>query len=607
MTRKLWRDAKIIGKPETVPGKADSALSFDGKSRFEFPEFGSFGRFDEQFSFGAWVRIDSDDALTVISRMDDDADYRGYDLYVAARKVYVHVIHRWPDDALRVNTTLPLRKEKWQHVMATYNGSGRADGVTIYVNGVPQDLDRTHDSLKASIRTEEPFRVGQRKKAAAFKGELDELMVFDRCLSPVEVQAIVDRNPLAEYLARQPSEREPQQDREVLDAYMRTVPASRAVMNQMTAVDKRLSLLDQAIPSTLVMEERKEPREAYFLVRGEYDKKGDRVFPNVPAALPQSSAAEQNRLTLAQWLVDNQHPLTARVTVNRIWQQYFGVGLVKTAEDFGSQGEWPSHPKLLDYLATELVASGWNLKALHRQILLSSTFRQSSRVSSQARNQDPENRLLSHGPRFRMDAEMIRDLAMATSGLLVGEVGGSSVKPYQPQGLWNAVGYTTSNTANFRADSSEKLYRRGMYTFWKRTSPPPQMQILDAPSREVCTVRRPRTNTPGAALLLMNDIQFVEAARNLADRVLLESNSPKARLTAVYEICLARVPRDSERQTLNELLRSMQAEFDQHPQRAADLLAVGESKHRYPKATELAAWTIVCSTVMNLDEAVNQH
>ena len=597
---------KIIGKPESVPGNTDSALSFDGKSRLEFDGFGNFER-DGRFSFGAWVRIDSDDAHTVLSRMDDDTSYRGFDLYIAARKVYVHIIHRWPDDALRVNTTLPLRKEKWQHVMATYDGSGKADGITIYVDGVAQDLDETHDSLKGSIRTDEPFRVGQRKKAAVFKGELDELMVFHRCLSSYEVQAIVDRNPLAEYLARQPSDREPKQDREVLDAYMRTNPASRAVLDRLTMVKKQLSLLDQAVPSTLVMEERKEPRDAYILVRGEYDKKGDRVFPNVPAALPKSSAAEQNRFTLAQWLVDDQHPLTARVTVNRIWQQYFGVGLVKTSEDFGSQGEWPSHPMLLDYLATELVASGWNLKALHRQILLSATFRQSSRRSARAQSQDPENRLLSQGPRFRMDAEMIRDFAMATSGLLVGEVGGPSVKPYQPKGLWNAVGYTTSNTANFRVDSSEKLYRRGMYTFWKRTSPPPQMQILDAPSREVCTVRRPRTNTPGAALLLMNDVQFVEAARKLAERVLLESKTRRDRLTAVYEICLARVPRDSERQTLDELLRSMQAEFDKHPQRAADLLAVGESKHRYPKTTEMAAWTIVCSTVMNLDEAINQH
>jgi hypothetical protein len=293
--------------------------------------------------------------------------------------------------------------------------------------------------------------------------------------------------------------------------------------------------------------------------------------------------------------------------VNRIWQQYFGVGLVKTAEDFGSQGEWPSHPLLLDYMATELIASGWDLKATHRMILVSSTFRQASRISSQARIQDPENRLLSHGPRFRLDAEVIRDLAMATSGLLVDDIGGPSVKPYQPTGLWKVVGYTTSNTANFRADAKDKLYRRGMYTFWKRTSPPPQMQILDAPSREVCTVRRPRTNTPGAALLLMNDDQFVEAARKLAERILWEHATLHDRLTAVYEICLARTPSDDERQTLRQLARSMQREFDQHPQRTTELLAVGESNYRCSSPTELAAWTILCSTVMNLDEAVSQH
>ena len=440
---------KTIGKLTSVPGKSGGALLFDGKSQLQFDGVGHFER-DDAFSYGAWVRINGDGALTVLSRMDDDASFQGYDLYLAGRKIFVHIIHRWPDNTLRVNTSLPIRKEKWQHIMATYDGSGKADGVTIYVDGVVQDLEKTHDSLSETIKTEEPFRVGQRKRLANFAGELDELMVFHRELSQKEVQAIVARNPLAEYLLIDPQQRTPDQDRQVVDAYLRSIPESQKLLDSESGLAKQRNRLEQAIPSTLVMEERSQPRQAYFLVRGEYDKKGEKVFPAVPAVFPKSMAEKQDRLALAQWLMDQQNPLTARVTVNRIWQQYFGVGIVKTSEDFGSQGDWPSHPQLLDYLATELVRHDWDLKLIHREILLSSTFQQSSRISERAQKQDPENRLLSHGPRFRLDGEVIRDFALATSGLLMERLGGPSVKPYQPLGLWNAVGYTSSNTANFK-------------------------------------------------------------------------------------------------------------------------------------------------------------
>lgn len=599
-------NGKIVGKLLAIPGHTDAALSFQGESWIELEDFGRFEN-DHAFSFAVWVQIDNDGANTVLSRMDDGADFQGYDLYISAGKIFVHMIKQWPEHAIRVNTVLPIRKEKWHHIVATYDGSRTAAGIKIYVDGVPQDLERTHDSLDGSIRTAEPFRIGSRQQSARFHGGLDELLVFDRLLVEDEIQALMDSNPLADYLRLEAAHRTTQQDDFIIERYMRTEPRFRAVLDQSEGVKKRIAKLEQSIPSTLVMEERKEPREAYVLVRGEYDNQGDQVDPNVPAALPPSTSTEQSRLSLARWLVDENHPLTARVTVNRIWQQYFGVGIVKTSEDFGSQGEWPSHPKLLDYLATKLIASGWDLKALHREILLSATFQQSSHIAERSLAEDPENRLLSHGPRFRLDAETIRDIAMAASGLLVGELGGPSVKPYQPAGLWKAVGYTSSNTANFKSDTDEKLYRRGMYTFWKRTSPPPQMQILDAPSREVCTIRRPRTNTPAAALLLMNDIQFVEAARNLADRLLAGDTDDDRRLDNAFELCLSRLPSPSERKVLRDLLHSNLVAFRHNPNAADELLSLGDSPARHIDRNELAAWTLVCSTVLNLDEAINQH
>ena len=602
------KSAKAHGDFETIPGKHGNTYAFNGKSWLEHEE--DFGNFEssDAFSFGAWVQFNNDGANTVLSRMNDSDNYRGYDLYIAGGKVFVHLIAQWEADAIRVNTQLPLRKEKWQHAFATYDGSGRAAGITIYVNGVEQELDYTHDKLKGSIATKEPFRVGKRKAAATFNGAIDELLVFDRCLDEDEVIALGDGNRLVGILATDVSGRTESQDSELIDEYLQSHAEASSVMDKHTALKKRISLLEQSFPSTLVMEERKEPRETFVLVRGEYDKKGEKVSPAVPASLPPSKAENQSRLTLAKWLVSGEHPLTARVTVNRIWQQYFGVGIVKTSEDFGSQGEWPSHPKLLDYLATQLEDGDWDLKNIHRQILLSSTFQQSSNLSPRAAKEDPENRLLSHGPRFRMDAEMIRDFAMSTSGLLVGDVGGPSVKPAQPIGLWNVVGYTSSNTANFKIDPLERRYRRGMYTFWKRTSPPPQMQILDAPSREVCTVRRPRTNTPGAALLLMNDVQFVEASRNLASRLLSEHDDRTARVRAAYEICLSRLPDAKEAKVITALFDSSLKSFRDDPNLVTEFLSHGESAVASDvDQAELAAWTIVCNAILNLDETLNQH
>ncbi len=366
---------------------------------------------------------------------------------------------------------------------------------------------------------------------------------------------------------------------------------------------------DAQIPTTLVMQEMPQRREAFVLIRGQYNKHGEPVQPGVPAVLPPLQAdAPANRLALAKWIVDPAHPLTARVTVNRFWQQYFGMGLVKTAEDFGSQGEPPSHPELLDWLATEFIASGWDVKALQKLIVTSATYRQSSRVSADKLQRDPDNRLLARAPRFRLDGEAVRDLALSVSTLLSPQIGGPSAKPYQPPGLWEAIGYTTSNTAKFVQDHGPALYRRGMYTFWKRTSPPPSMLTFDAPSREACTVSRARTNTPLQALVLMNDTQFVEAARKLAERVMTETGpSVDEQANYLFRLATARPPDDDERRVLVATYEAHRAEFQRDGEAATRLLSVGEApRNEQLNVAELAAWTMVANLVLNLDETLTK-
>jgi hypothetical protein len=378
--------------------------------------------------------------------------------------------------------------------------------------------------------------------------------------------------------------------------------------NQVTW-NKELAGIEKAIPSTLIMQERKQPRQAHILERGQYTEKREKVSSLLPAWLGTPvEGAPGNRLGLAQWLVSPTHPLTARVTVNRFWQHYFGTGLVKTSEDFGVQGEQPSHPALLDWLAVDFIESGWDMKRLHKMLVMSATYRQSSHVSEQKLAADPQNRWLSRGPRFRLDAEVIRDQALVISGLLVEEVGGKSVRPYQPAGLWKPVGFGGSNTSVFKQDKGEKLYRRSMYTFWKRTSPPPTMTIFDAPDRETCQVRRARTNTPLQALVLMNDVQFIEAARKFAEQVMSKGGAgTEQRVTFAFRTVLARQPSTSELATLTKLFTDYQAEFKATPGSAGKLLAAGESaRDEALDVNELGAWTMIVHLLLNLSETVTK-
>jgi hypothetical protein len=390
-------------------------------------------------------------------------------------------------------------------------------------------------------------------------------------------------------------------------------PDTKAIIEKPTTkrdkIQKELADLDKAIPATLIMQDRPEKRQAHILVRGQYEQKGDPVDAGVPTwLLPGTESTSNNRLGLAKWLVDPAHPLTARVTVNRYWQQFFGVGLVKTAEDFGIQGEQPSHPELLDWLAIQFIESGWDIKATQKTLLMSATYKQSSRVTDTKLAIDSENRFLSHGARFRLDAEVIRDQALSISGLLVPTIGGKSVRPYQPAGLWKPVGFGGSNTSVFTQDKGDGLYRRSMYTFWKRTSPPPTMSAFDAPNRETCQVRRARTNTPLQALVLMNDVQFVEAARKFAERVMLEGGeSSEEKLIWAFRSVNARAPSASETASLLGMLVGYREEFAKDLEAANGLLKTGESaRNEGLEVADLAAWTMVVHLILNLSETITK-
>ena len=419
-----------------------------------------------------------------------------------------------------------------------------------------------------------------------------------------------------------PSDRRTDAQRTALRRYYRTnvSAAYGARSKQLAYVEKTRVQLDASVRTTMVMQEMATPRDTHLLERGQYDKRGEKVAPNTPTlggALPPLSANStqrpRNRLDLASWLVSKDNPLTARVIVNRYWQMYFGNGIVKTSEDLGTQGEWPTHPALLDYLASRFVGTGWNVKAMQRLIVTSAAYRQSSRATPDLIAKDPENRLLARGPRVRLPAEFIRDQALALAGLLNPEIGGHSVSPYQPAGLWEEL-MSRADGANWSAQTyvqsrGKDLYRRTMYTFWKRTSPPPTLATFDAPDREVCTVRRARTNTPLQALVLMNDPTYVEASRKLAERLLRDAGpSADDRITFAFRLATARPPKPAEIDVLRRALDQHLARYRAHPDLAQKLLTIGEAPAD-PKfdQPELAAWTILSSTLLNLDETVTKN
>jgi hypothetical protein len=421
-----------------------------------------------------------------------------------------------------------------------------------------------------------------------------------------------------------PNERNDAQRNMIRSFYRTTISTEgRALESRRKMLQETLRKLDEALPTAMVMREMSEPRDTFMLLRGEYDKKGEKVEAATPAALPPlPEGMPANRLGLARWLVDPSQPLTSRVVVNRLWQMFFGTGIVETSGDFGIQGALPSHPELLDWLAVEFMrptdAAGestgrrWDVKAIVRRMVLSSTYRQSSTVTPERLAADPEDRLLDRAPRLRLQAEFVRDQALAISGLLKHKIGGPSVSPYQPSGLWEEL-MSRSDGANWSAQTytqshGDDLYRRTMYTFWKRTSPPPTLSTFDAPDREVCTVRRSRTNTPLQALVLMNDPTYVEASRHLAERIMGQKGaSVDDRITFAFRLATARNPSEEERSVLREFFEAELVHYRQKPDAAQELLSVGESPvNAALDPAELAAWTAVSSAILNLDETVTK-
>lgn len=419
---------------------------------------------------------------------------------------------------------------------------------------------------------------------------------------PVEVVAA---------LGKKPAERSPEEQQLLWDYCAATSDEMARSRVTLANLEERLRVLTEPFP-TMVMDRAAKPRETFILARGDYSKPTERVTPGVIAALPQpAEGSPANRLGLAQWLTQKNHPLTARVAVNRLWRICFGTGLVATPADFGSQGEWPSHPELLDWLAVDFVERGWDLKRTLRSIVLSETYQQSSHATAAQLERDPANRLLARGPRFRLSAELIRDAALQTSGLLVRRLGGPSVNPYTPGDLWREVshyGSTPATAQTFVQDQGEKLYRRSLYTYWKRTAPPPNMTAFDAPNREVCTVSRSGTITPLQALVLLNDPQYVEAARAFAERILSQPGDDAAKLRWAWLAATSRQPSEKETAILAQALPRERARYQHSPTAAAQLLAVGESPRNsaIPPA-EHAAWTQLALTLLNLSEVVMRN
>ena len=609
----------IDGQPQSLPLSATlesvgghvaaAAYQVAPGVTIEVPGAGDFEK-DQAFSCSVWVKLSrADTGGALVARMDDQQAYRGWDLWLENGRPGTHLIHAWEDDALKVVANQPLAAGQWNHVLLSYDGSGKAAGVKLVVNGQVQGVRVQRDQLQGSIRTDVPLKVGQRSTQSRLTDfAIQDLRLYRRALSPQEALQIVTGTRIAYLAARPAAERTEAEADEVFawwlaardEPYRQAADNVAALEQEQTAIRARGTLAH-------VQQERAEPPTAYVLFRGEYDKRREQVHPDVPKILPpMPPELPRNRLGFAQWLLRPEHPLTARVTVNRFWQEVFGTGIVRTAEDFGVSGDLPSHPELLDWLAVEFRESGWDIKRFFKLLVTSAAYRQSAVTTPEKLEKDPDNRLLARAPRFRADAEVVRDYALAASGLLSPRIGGPSVKPYQPDGVWEAVAMIGSNTREYRRDAGEDLYRRSLYTFWKRSAPPPSLELFNAPSREVCTVRRERTNTPLQALVTLNDPQFVEAARNLAQRALVHGgNSDDSRLDYVARRLLCRPWDAAELPVVQASLADLLAYYADHAEDARQLIAVGESP---PDATldaaTLAAWTMLANQLMNLDEVL---
>ncbi|MDP6607433.1 MAG: DUF1553 domain-containing protein [Dehalococcoidia bacterium] len=622
----VLRDGAVVGDgPDGL-----RAIRFEGESSAELPAL-EVDR-DTPFALALWLfHPEENGNFVVVDQSDPEDGGRGWRVGIGERGVSVRLIGDRIDEGRREEivaapiNTKRLEAGAWTHLVFSYDGSGERAGLSVFRNGeaIEQEGSEFFDAIAGSVRVDRPIVLGRAQTRPAADtdtaaptanhftgGAVADLRVFDRALT-VEEARVVSLWPTLSRAREIEAAALDADAREALRLHYLSVEDERTrdLVAEAKALDLEYREIRRRGSVTHVMQERMDAEpEAHILNRGMYDQPLERVTPTVPAALPPMAASlPRNRLGLARWLVDAQNPLMTRVTVNRFWQQIFGTGLVRSSEDFGAQGEPPSHPALLDWLAVEFRESGWDVKRFYRMLVTSAVYRQSSRATAEKLERDPENRLLARGPRFRMDAEMVRDYALAASGLLVRTIGGPSVKPYQPAGVWSGVAMPQSNTRVYEADTGASLYRRSLYTFWKRSAPPASLEIFNAPTREHATVRRERTNTPLQALVTMNDPQFVEASRHLAQRALREAFGFEARLDYVTMRLLARGFVDAERAVARRTHDRLLEGYRTDTAAAEALLAVGDSRpdDGLPP-DELATWTMVVNQLMNLDEVLNK-
>ena len=604
-------DLKPGGDYTPVPGRdgGGQSIKFGGDDAYVCQNVGGFGR-TTPFTISLWLKPAAHKPRTVVlhgCKAAEDSAFRGYSLVLDDGVPVVSLVHFWPGNAISIRGRRALPEKSWTQVAMTWDGSSHASGLHLYVNGVEEPVTVEHDRLSRDI-THRPqwgdsggetwLSLGARFRDVGFQGgQVDDLEVFNRELSPLEMAHLGGAKLEASAMDFSQHAR-----------IHNLEPAVKVVNEKLAKLRKEENDLISGVPQIMVMNEKPgQPRKAYVLNRGEYTSRREEVGPQTPEAiLPFDPSWPKDRRGLARWMTDDGNPLTSRVVVNRLWFLTFGRGLVPTIEDFGFQGQPPSHPELLDWLARDLMDHGWDIQHTLRLILLSATYGQSSTPSDvKLYASDPENRLLARGPRYRLSAEMIRDNALAVSGLLVRKVGGPSVKPYQPAGLWEDSGTGQS----YSQDHGENLYRRSMYTFWRRTAPPPSMTTFDAPTREFCLVKRERTATPLQALATLNDPQYVETARVLAERLMKQSpGDVNAQISTAYRLCTSQQVSDKQLTVLKELMAEQKAHFLKLPKAAEELLAIGETK-RDPAlaAADHAALTATVLALFNYDPCVTKR
>ena len=583
----------LVFEPSLVAGHQGSGLTFDGESGANFKGVALFKRTDP-FSISLWIRP-AEATGVIIHRTQAalDAGSRGYELALQDGHLIAQLAHMWPENAVRIQSQDSIPLNAWTHVAFTYDGTSRATGLQLYLNGKHAPVDIIRDGLTRNItyeNLETHLAIAYRFRDTGFRdGVMDELRVHSRTLAGFEVARLAEQPPGDEGLFQWYLDR--------FDTAWITAQYTLRSLRQ------ERNDLNSSVPAIMVMRDMGTPRKASILMRGQYDAKGAEVTATTPAAiLAFPDSLPPNRYGLGQWLFDPRHPLTARVAVNRYWQRYFGTGIVSTPEDFGRQGALPSHPDLLDHLASTFIESGWDIKAIQRMIVTSATYRQRSDGPEEALLSDPNNILLSRGPRLRLTAEMIRDQALAAAGLLDPTMGGPAVKPYQPAGLWQEKA-----GIRYVMDSGSDLHRRTLYSYFKRTSPPPALLTFDMPARSHSVMRRQRTATPQQALILLNDPQFVEAARHIASRMLGEPDLER-QITLGFRLLTGRKPTASELRILQNLYNEQLNAFTRDPKAAHDLLNTGESPlTSNHDRLQWAAHTMVAKTMLSFDESVMKY